>query len=83
MKASELKNHPIVSLGDGTKVGLVADLTLDSTYAQISALLLAGHAGTSVIPFQAVRHIGPDAVTIDDARIVQAPADKEGLPERE
>ena len=27
MKASELKNHPIVSLGDGTKVGLVADLT--------------------------------------------------------
>jgi sporulation protein YlmC with PRC-barrel domain len=82
MKASELKNHPIVSLNDGVKVGETADLSLDSTFLQVSAILLSGHDGTSVIPFKAVRNIGPDAVTIDDARIVQAPADKDGLPER-
>lgn len=82
MKASSLKNRPIVSLSGGVKVGEVADLTLDPTNTQVSAVLLTGHDGTSVVPYPAVRHIGPDAVTIDDSRIVQAPADKSGIADR-
>ncbi len=82
MKASGLKNRPIVSLNGGVKVGEVADLTLDATNAQVSAVLLTGHDGNSVVPFPAVRNIGPDAVTIDDSRIVQAPANPEGIADR-
>ncbi len=82
MKASGLKNRPIVSLNGGVKVGDVSDLTLDSTNVQLSAILLTGHEGNSVVPYPAVRHIGPDAVTIDDSRIVQAPANHGGIEER-
>jgi hypothetical protein len=62
VKASEWKKHPVVSLGDGVKVGEVADLSLDSTYLQLRANLLTGHDGTSLIPFIAVRNMGPDAL---------------------
>jgi sporulation protein YlmC with PRC-barrel domain len=82
MKASELKNRPIVSLNGGVKVGEVSDLTLDATNVQVSAVLIAGHTDTSVVPYAAVRHIGPDAVTIDDSRIVQAPNNNGGIAER-
>jgi sporulation protein YlmC with PRC-barrel domain len=82
MKASELTNRPIVSLNGGVKVGEVSDLTLDATRIQVSAVLLKGHDGSSVVPYPAVRHIGPDAVTIDNSRIVQAPANRGGSPER-
>jgi sporulation protein YlmC with PRC-barrel domain len=82
MKASELNHRPVVSLNDGVTVGEVADLTLDATHVKVSTLVLVGHNGNSVVPFAAVRHIGTDAVTIDDSRIVQAPADKNEITER-
>lgn len=82
MKANDLRNRPIVSLNGGVKVGEVADLTLDATNILVSAVLLAGHEGGSVVPYPAVRHIGPDAVTIDDSRIVQAPSDQGGIADR-
>jgi sporulation protein YlmC with PRC-barrel domain len=82
MKASELKNRPIVSLNDGVKVGEVSDLMLDATHVKVSSLVLVGHEGSSVVPFAAVRHIGTDAVTIEDSRIVQAPADTNEISER-
>ncbi|HEY8885379.1 MAG TPA: PRC-barrel domain-containing protein [Chloroflexota bacterium] len=82
MKASELTNRPIVSLNGGVKVGEVSDLTLDATKVQVSAVLLRGNNGNSVVPYPAVRHIGPDAVTIDDSGIVQAPVNHGGSAER-
>lgn len=81
MKASELIHRPVVSLNSGAKVGTVSDLMLDATHVQVKALVLAGHEGNSVVPFAAVRHIGTDAVTIDDPRTVQAPAEKGELTE--
>ncbi|MGH2457779.1 MAG: PRC-barrel domain-containing protein [Chloroflexota bacterium] len=82
MKASALNNRPVVSLKDGVKVGEVSDLTLDATHVKVSTIILLGHDGNSVVPFAAVRHIGVDAVTIDDSRIVQAPADNNEITER-
>lgn len=81
MKASALKNRPVVSLNDGVKIGEVSDLTLDAAHVRVSTLVLVGHDGNSVVPFAAVRHIGMDAVTIDDSRIVQAPADNSDITE--
>jgi sporulation protein YlmC with PRC-barrel domain len=82
MKASVLNHRPIVSLNDGVKVGEVSDLMLDATHVRVSALVLVGHDGNSVVPFAAVRHIGTDAVTIDDSRTVQAPAANSDISER-
>jgi sporulation protein YlmC with PRC-barrel domain len=82
MKASELNRRPVVSLSDGVTVGEVSDLTLDATHVQVRSLVLVGHDGNSVVPFAAVRHIGADAVTIDDSRIVQAPTDNNDISER-
>lgn len=81
MKASELIHRPVVSLSSGVKVGEVSDLSLDATHVKVQSLVLAGHEGNSVVPFAAVRHVGADAVTIDDARIVQPPADNGELTE--
>lgn|GEM_PF-28067 len=50
--------------------------------SQTIRLVLIGHDGNSAVPFAAVRHIGTDAVTIDDSRIVQAPSDKNHISER-
>jgi sporulation protein YlmC with PRC-barrel domain len=82
MKASQLFRRPIVSLNNGVTVGEVADLTLDATHTQVGRLVLTGHNGNSVVPFGAVRHIGKDAVTIDDSLIVQAPSHKNDIAER-
>src|SRR5579859_106861 len=72
MKASDIKHRPVVSLNGGVQVGEVSDLTLDETNVQIGSVLLKGPDGDLVAPFPAVRHIGPDAVTIDDSRILHA-----------
>jgi len=82
VKASELIHRSVVSLNGGTKVGNVSDLTLDATHVQVKSLVLAGHDGNSVVPFAAVRHIGIDAVTIDDSRTVQAPGGDRETTER-
>lgn len=82
MKASSLRGRSVVSLNDGVAVGKVLDLTVDATHVQVSTIVLVGHDGNSVVPFAAVRHFGTDAVTIDDSRIVQAPADNNDLSER-
>ena len=82
MKASDLKNRPVVSLKDGTKVGEVSDLTLDATNIQVGSLLVAGSDGNSILPYRSVRTIGTDAVTIDNSGTLQAPADRSGDEER-
>ena len=81
MKASELNHRPVVSLNDGVAIGTVSDLTLDAAHVKVSTLILDGHNGNSVVPFAAIRHIGMDAVTIDDSRIVQAPAGNSEITE--
>jgi sporulation protein YlmC with PRC-barrel domain len=82
MKASALNRRPVVSLNDGVTIGEISDLTLDETHVQVRSLVLVGHEGNSVVPFAAVRHIGADAVTIDNSRIVQGPADNNDMTER-
>lgn len=82
MKASALNRRPVVSLNDGVTIGEISDLTLDETHVQVRSLVLVGHEGNSVVPFAAVRHIGSDAVTIDNSRIVQGPADNNDITER-
>jgi sporulation protein YlmC with PRC-barrel domain len=71
MKASALKDMPVVSMADGTQVGKVADVLLDAASLHVVALLLSAHSGQMLLPFEAIRSIGTDAITIDSAAATQ------------
>ena len=69
MHASALKNKPVVSVADGVQVGRVADVLFETATLRVAALLLSARDGQLVLPFEAIRSIGADAVTIE--RIVR------------
>ena len=71
MKASALKDMPVVSMADGTQVGKVADVLLDAASLHIVALLLSASGGQVLLPFGSIRSIGSDAVTIESAGATQ------------
>ena len=71
MKASALKDMPVVSMADGTQVGTVADVLLDAASLHVVALLLSAQSGQALLPFGSIRSIGADAVTIDSAAVTQ------------
>jgi sporulation protein YlmC with PRC-barrel domain len=71
MKASALKDMPVVSMADGTRVGTVADVLLDAASLRVVALLLSADSGQTLLPFEAIRSIGADAVTIASAAATQ------------
>ncbi len=71
MKLSALKGMPVVSLGDGTKVGAVRDALVDTAALRVVALVLEGSSGASRLPFAAVRRIGADAVMVERVELTQ------------
>jgi uncharacterized protein YrrD len=71
LKASALKNMPVVSMADGTQVGSVADVLIDTANLRVVALLLSARSGQSILPFDAIGSIGSDALTIDSTAVTQ------------
>ena len=67
MKASRLKDKPVVSMADGAQVGTVKELLFDTSDFRLTALLLRAESGESTLPFASIRSIGPDAVMIESA----------------
>ena len=78
MKASELKNKAVVSMADGVQIGRVEDVLFDTAALRVAALVLTTSGGRSVLPFAAVRSLGPDAVTVESATLTRAQADQPG-----
>jgi len=71
MKASVIKNMPVVSMADGTKIGNVDELLFDAAKLRLTALLLTAAGGKSMLPIEKVRNIGSDVITIEDATATQ------------
>jgi uncharacterized protein YrrD len=75
MWSDELKDKPVISIAEGTKVGSVHDLLLDESCTQVVALivggggLLGGHK--QAVMYSAVRGMGPDAVMVEGRDAVQ------------
>src|ERR687884_2117093 len=74
MKASALKDRAVVSLADGRRIGRVSDILFDTAELRLAALALATDGGRSILPFAAVRNLGPDAVTVESAAAMQGAA---------
>ena len=82
MKASALKDMPVVSMADGTRVGTVQDVLFATNPLGVSSLVLSGQGGKAALPYSDVRSIGNDAVTIDNREAThafQAPGAAENL----
>lgn len=71
MKLSVLQDMPVVSVADGTKVGAVQDILVDTAQMRVVTLVLSGDGGTSWLPFESIRHVGGDAVTVESAAVTQ------------
>ncbi|NPV52865.1 MAG: YlmC/YmxH family sporulation protein [Firmicutes bacterium] len=76
MRLSELMNREIISSRDGVSLGMVggSDLVIDSLTGKIVSLVIRERRGLSiisrkprelVIPWQAVKIVGPDVLIVD------------------
>lgn len=82
MKASVLKDMPVVSMADGARVGTVQDVLFATNPLGVTSLVLSGQGGKAALPFSDVRSIGNDAVTVDNREAIhgfQAPGAPENL----
>lgn len=63
----EIVGLPVVAIADGATVGIVRDLVIDPTRRAVGSLVVGRgrHEPHGEVPFEAVRSIGPDAVTIE------------------
>lgn len=71
MKASQVKDMPVVSMADGTKIGNVQDVLIDTAKLRLAALVLSGPGGKSLLPFASVRSFGADVITVESASVTQ------------
>lgn len=71
MKAQAIKDMPVVSMADGTKIGNVQDLLFDTSTWRLAALLLTAGGGKSLLPFDAVRSFGDDVITVENVAATQ------------
>jgi sporulation protein YlmC with PRC-barrel domain len=71
MRASTLKDKPVVSMADGAQVGTVEDVLFDPAELRLMGLALRGQSGKSILPFDSIRSIGADAVMVESAAETQ------------
>jgi len=71
MNISDLIGKPVVSMIDGEKVGVVKDLLVDPDNLRATALSLGGIPGQGLLPFEHIKSVGVDALTIETAQAIQ------------
>lgn len=75
MKASkEIKGLRIISIADGTQIGVVKDLILNPKTGSLDFFIIdqpADYFGAKVIPFSDIIGLGEFAVTIPDPQVIQ------------
>jgi uncharacterized protein YrrD len=72
-RIEELLGMPVVTVQEGTRLGAVKGVEIDAAEGWIRYLRFdgAGHRADGVIPWDAVRSVGADALTIDSVSQVQ------------
>ena len=77
MEADKLKGMAIVSLADVARLGRIDDVLFDTQPLRVAALRATGDGQGFVIPFEQLKKIGADAVTVESGQVTQT-ASKEG-----
>lgn len=72
MNIDKLKNMAIVSVAEGSRLGRVADVLIDPSALQIGAIKVEHEGQSFVIPFNLIKNIGSDAITVASSQVTQA-----------
>ena len=62
---------PVVSITGGEKVGTIYDVLIDTERLKATALLLGRHSGLGVVQLSNLSNVGPDAITIENADLIE------------
>ncbi len=72
MDADKLKGMTIVSIADAARLGRIAEVLFETQPLRVAAFTVAGRDTEFVIPFEQVRNVGADAVTVESSQVTQA-----------
>jgi sporulation protein YlmC with PRC-barrel domain len=64
VNADDVKGLGVVSIDSGKKLGAVDDLIFDTRHFHVAALRISSAGQTAVIPYDQIRAIGENAVTV-------------------
>jgi sporulation protein YlmC with PRC-barrel domain len=71
MRSATLKGLAVVSLAEGTRLGRVDDLVIDTAERRVAALSCGDQGRRFIVPFSQVRNIGKDAITVESSEVTQ------------
>lgn len=71
MRSAALKGMAVVSIAEGTRLGRVDDLLIDITERRVVALNCSESGKRFIVPFQFVKNIGQDAITVESSQVTQ------------
>jgi sporulation protein YlmC with PRC-barrel domain len=71
MRSATLKGLAVVSIAEGTRLGRVDDLLIDTAEWRVVALHCSDQGRRFIVPFQHVRNIGKDAITVESSQVTQ------------
>ncbi|HVL54294.1 MAG TPA: PRC-barrel domain-containing protein [Vitreimonas sp.] len=72
MNVDRLKGMTIVSIGDAERLGSISDVLFATDPLRVAALEASAGDSRFVVPFDQVRKLGTDAVTVDSRQVTQA-----------
>ncbi len=71
MDANRLKGMAVVSVAEAARLGAITDVAFNADPLRVAALQLRSEGTDFVIPFDQVRNLGADAVTVDSSQVTQ------------
>jgi sporulation protein YlmC with PRC-barrel domain len=71
MEADQLKGMAIISVSEGSRLGRVAEGLIDTAALRVGALRVEESGKSFVIPFELLKSIGSDAITVESSQVTQ------------
>ena len=71
MKTSDIKGMAVVSIDGGVKLGQIEDVLIDPGTFKVAAFRIAADKQKALVPFDQVKSIGTDAVTVQSNDVTQ------------
>jgi sporulation protein YlmC with PRC-barrel domain len=71
MEADQLKGMAIISVSEGSRLGRVAEGLIDTAALRVGALRVTDSGKAFVIPFDLIKSIGNDAITVESSQVTQ------------
>lgn len=74
MDTRAIQNLAVVSVDEAGRIGRVADVLFETSPLRAAALQLRSERGDLVVPWEDLRSVGRDAVTVQSANAARSPA---------